>query len=87
MNENETGLTGIQLSKATRNLLRSRKIYSRESYEEVVLRLLQEPKTRKKGAGRPRKLQQGFPQPIVELSTEGQESALNEGLDNDIREE
>lgn len=81
---NEGSLTGIQLSKETRDMLKARKIYGRESYEEVIRRLLEAPRYNKSGAGRPKKALPSFPQPEVELSAEGQETALNEATEDDL---
>lgn len=37
----DNSLTTIQVKKATLELLKERKIYSRESYNEMILRLLE----------------------------------------------
>ena len=41
-NENENGLTTIQISKETHRLLKERKIIKRESFNSVIKRLIKE---------------------------------------------
>ena len=41
-NENENGLTTIQISKETHRLLKGRKIIKRESFNSVIKRLIKE---------------------------------------------